>query len=406
MPVPTPTDAPARRLGALDALRFFAAISVVFFHFTMTSGGWDGPPPAAVGAIGPWVMYGTMGVPLFFVISGFVVLMTAWGRDVPHFVASRVARLFPAYWVAVALAAVISLFLWPGGVTKLDAVLNLTMLQGAAGVQDIDRSYWTLWTEARFYLLLAVFILVGITRQRVLAFATLWPLLGLIVARTDNPLLATLLIADYAPYFAGGMLLYVIYRDGHDLGTWLLVGLQSLFALHFAVGNYPASLAQTSMWPASKPVIAVVSFACFGLVALVTLTRINRLGMRWMTVLGVLTYPLYLVHQDVGMYVLHLLHGDASPWVAMGAAVLVSLALAVVLHYAVEKPLGGRLRTAMLSSLRRTGSEAAAAPGAGPVSTATRHLPPRDVVRPAARTGNIRRAAGEARPPVPAGARD
>ena len=45
-----------------------------------------------------------MGVPFFFVISGFVVLMTAWGRDVPHFVASRVGRLFPAYWVAVVIA--------------------------------------------------------------------------------------------------------------------------------------------------------------------------------------------------------------------------------------------------------------------------------------------------------------
>ena len=66
------------------------------------------PRPSAVGALGRWAAYGAMGVPLFFVISGFVVLMTAWGRDVPHFVASRVGRLFPAYWAAVVIAGVIA----------------------------------------------------------------------------------------------------------------------------------------------------------------------------------------------------------------------------------------------------------------------------------------------------------
>jgi peptidoglycan/LPS O-acetylase OafA/YrhL len=405
--VQTPTSSAGRasRLGALDALRFVAAVSVVCFHFTMTSGAWDGPPPEAVGTVGPWVMYGTMGVSLFFVISGFVVLMTAWGRDVPHFVASRVGRLFPAYWVTVAIAAVISLFLWPAGVTKADALFNLTMLQGAMGAPDIDRSYWTLWTEARFYVLLAVFVLVGITRQRVLAFATVWPLLGAMVAQTDNVLLSTLLIADYAPFFAGGMLLYVIYRDGHDLTAWLLVGLQSLVALHFALGHYPASLAQTSMWPASKAMIAAVSFACFGLVAIVTLTRVNRLNARWMTFLGALTYPLYLVHQKVGLYVIHLMHRDSSPWVAMAVGALVSLLLATALYYTVEKPLGGRLRKAVLRSLRRSDSDSAPSTRADRPASTTRHLPPVDIVRPAHSTENLRRPAREPREPVPTGAR-
>jgi peptidoglycan/LPS O-acetylase OafA/YrhL len=231
------------------------------------------------------------------------------------------------------------------------------MLQGAIGTPDLDGSFWTLWTEARFYVILAVFIVVGITRQRVVAFATLWPVLGTIVAHTHNSLLSTLLIADYAPYFAGGMLLYVIYRDGHDLGTWLLVGVQSLFAAVFAAGHYPLSIANTAMWPASQAVVAVISFACFGLVALVTLTRISRHSARWMTFLGALTYPLYLVHQKVGLYVIHLVHGDVSPWAAMGAAALLSLSLAIVLHLAVEKPLGGRLRLAMLQTLRQTGTD-------------------------------------------------
>lgn len=362
-----PTPGRGGRLGALDALRFVAALSVLSFHFTMSSGAWGGNPPSALGSVGPYSIYGTMGVALFFVISGFVILMTAWGRDIPSFVASRVGRLFPAYWAAVVIAGVVTFVLWPAGSAigghapeKAGAALNFTMLQGAMGVRDLDGSFWTLWTEARFYVILAVFILVGITRRRVLAFATLWPVLGAIVAQTQDSLLGTLLIADYAPYFAGGMLLYVIYRDGHDLGTWLLVGLQVLLSVQFAVGHYPVSIAATAMWPASKAVVAVISLTCFGLVALVTLTRVNRRSAGWMTSLGALTYPLYLVHQKVGLYVIHLLRGDVSPWAAMGAAALLSLSLATLLHLAVEKPLGGRLRAAMLHTLRRTGADSRA----------------------------------------------
>jgi peptidoglycan/LPS O-acetylase OafA/YrhL len=342
-------------------LRFVAALSVVAFHFTGITPGWGNVrAPGEVDVLGRWAAYGAMGVPLFFVISGFVVLMTAWGRDVPQFVASRVGRLFPAYWAAVVIAAVIAFIAWPAGSlvnghapSKAGAALNLTMLQGAFGVPDLDGAYWTLWTEARFYLLVAVFILVGITRRRVLAFATLWPVAAAIADHAGQHLLTTLLIADYAPYFAGGMLLYVLYRDGHDLGTWLLVGMQSLFALHFATGYYPVALTRATGWPVSTTLVAAISFGCFGLVALVTLTRINHRSARWMTFLGALTYPLYLVHEKVGLYVIHLLRGHAGPWAVLGAATVVALTLATLLHYGVEQRVSRRLRSATMDMLQR-----------------------------------------------------
>src|SRR3712207_7907762 len=136
-----------RRLGLLDVLRLLAALSVVAFHYlARTSPAWDGAPPAEFGIAGQLAIYGRMGVPLFFVISGFVVLMTAWGRTVPEFAASRIGRLFPAYWVAVVVSAVIVLVLWPEKpgffgheISRGGALLNLTMLQGAFGVRSEER---------------------------------------------------------------------------------------------------------------------------------------------------------------------------------------------------------------------------------------------------------------------------
>lgn len=392
----------------MDALRFLAALAVVAFHLTGINPGWEGRAPAETDTLGRWAAYGAMGVPLFFVISGFVVLMTAWGRDVPHFVASRIGRLFPAYWVAVGIAAVFAFVLWPAGSvsegvapTKGDALVNLTMLQGAFGVRDLDGAFWTLWTEARFYVLVAVLVVVGITRRRVLAFAALWPLAGALAQQAGQPLVATVLIADYSPYFAGGMLLYLLHRCGHDLLTWLLVGMQALFALHFALGYYPVALTRATGWATSGTLVAVVSTACFGLVALVTLTRVNRVGARWMTTLGALTYPLYLVHEKLGHFVIHLLAGRTSAWLVLAAALAAPLALAVLVHRAVERPFGLRLRTAVLTALRRDEApEPTRAPAvAGPAVPA-----PAEAVAVAVATGETPLTTSARRPvthPVP-----
>lgn len=355
----SPASGRTARLGVLDALRFLAALSVVGFHFTGITPAWgDKRAPGAIDGLGHLAAYGAMGVPLFFVISGFVVLMTAWGRDVPQFVASRVGRLFPAYWAAVLIAMVFAFGVWPAGSvseghgpTKVDALVNLTMLQGSLGVPDLVGAFWTLWTEARFYVLVAVLILIGINRRRILAFAALWPFAGLLAAQFHQPLLSTLLISDYAPYFAGGMLLYVIYRDGHDLTSWLLVGVQSLLALKFAVGYYPMAVPRATGWAASTTTVALISLACFAAVALATLTRLSTVTASWMTFLGALTYPVYLVHEKIGFFTIHALRG-ASPWAALGAATLAALIVATLLHYSVERPLGGRLRRAVHRSLQ------------------------------------------------------
>lgn len=106
----------------------------------------------------PFAAYGWLGVELFFLISGFVICMSCWGRSVGDFFTSRVTRLYPAYWFAV-LATTAVLLLIPGGQKPLpwpDVLTNLTMLQEPLGVRMVDGVYWTLFAELRFYLLFAL----------------------------------------------------------------------------------------------------------------------------------------------------------------------------------------------------------------------------------------------------------
>lgn len=408
MPTSVSRDAP--RLGALDALRFLAAATVVAFHFTARdSPAWDGRVPESLDGIGTWTSYGRLGVPLFFVISGFVILMSSWGRSVPSFVASRVGRLYPAYWVSV-LVSVGVIAAWPVAAsffehdfTVSDAVLNLTMVQAAFGTPDIDGVYWTLWYEARFYLLIALLVAIGLTRNRVIAFAALWPITGAVVSRTDNPLLSTLLMPEYAAFFAGGMLIYLLHREGHDWGVWLLLAMQGAIALHFSLPMNAATLTSTTPFPPSPVALAGLTFLCFALVAVATLSPVSRWDARWMTFAGALTYPLYLLHENLGWLVIAKSRDLLGPSGAVLLAVVVSLLAAVCVHRFVEQPFGPLLRRTALGMLHQTVQRAGApVPGRAEPTTSVIDVtgrpprPPHPHVRPTAAPLPVHRIPGAA----------
>ncbi|MFD6812242.1 acyltransferase family protein, partial [Streptomyces anthocyanicus] len=90
------------RLYVLDGLRLGAALMVVAFHYTaLGAEAWDRPAWTVFPEVSRFTSYGYLGVQLFFVISGFVICMSAWGRPLKAFFVSRVIRLYPAYWFAV-----------------------------------------------------------------------------------------------------------------------------------------------------------------------------------------------------------------------------------------------------------------------------------------------------------------
>jgi len=352
---------PPSRLAALDGLRFAAAAAVVVYHLTArTSSAWGPGQADALGGVGRWTSYGSLGPELFFVVSGFVVLMSVWGRPTAHVVASRVARLYPAYWVAVLTTGALLLLLWPEGkhVTVHQVLVNLTMVQSALGVEHVDGVYWTLWTELRFYALVGLFSLVGVTRRRALAVVVLWPLAAVTAERAGWDGLATVLVSDYAPLFAAGMALHLAFRaadDGPRLGaaTWCAVVGNTLLAVWRVVPSRSDVLARTTGYEPSALLLGAGVVGCVAAVAVVTLTPLARIDSRRLTAAGALTYPLYLVHEYWGLYVVRL----TSPWlpaaVSVAAAVAVVLGLAWGVHRGVERPLGPRMRAATEAALVR-----------------------------------------------------
>ncbi|QCU77458.1 acyltransferase [Citricoccus sp. SGAir0253] len=371
-PAPAPTPAPAApaasrpRLALLDALRLLAALSVLLFHWTAWHhGNWGrhGEPAAEAW---PWLSQftsvGALGVQLFFIISGFVILLSSFGKSPARFIGSRVGRLYPAYWLAVLLAAVLIFLVWPElGAQRRPADLwaNLTMFQGGFGVGHLDGVYWTLWVEMKFYLWILAFTLVGMTVRRVMVFAVAWPLLGnalylgLRVAGLDVGWVQHLLFPEYSALFAGGMVLFLLFRFGHTPGRWAALSVNVALACAWSAGIQRRETLELTGYDYPLALFLGLVLALFAAVALIVLTPLARVRLPGATLAGALTYPLYLLHQLWGWYLIRLL----SPH--LPAAVVLALSLAAVLgaawtvHRWVESPLGPRLQRAVTAGLGR-----------------------------------------------------
>jgi peptidoglycan/LPS O-acetylase OafA/YrhL len=309
-------------------------------------------------------LYGFMGVELFFMISGFVICMSAWDRPLSEFFTSRVARLFPAYVAAVLITATVArLMLPPGDPGRPDQdtiIANLTMLQSFLGLPNVDTVYWTLAVELKFYLLFAIVVWRGLTYRRVVAFALAWLALSSILTIAEPGVLATLVETQYAACFVAGIAFYLLYRFGPNL---LLVGLIAASWLIAMQKNSHRTLPwqHTLLSPVTEKLIITGFFLVMGAIAL---GYANWIRGRWLVIAGALTYPLYLVHRLIGLIMIDRLGGRLQHWAVLPTTVATVIALAWLVHLVVERPLGRRLRRGLLASfaaVRGPGSADAAA---------------------------------------------
>lgn len=311
------------RLAALDGLRFLAALSVVFFHFvgqvpsTMQTM-WGRPVDSVFPEAQSYFAYGRLGVELFFLISGFVICMSAWGRTPRDFFISRVTRLYPMYWVAIAITACVIYFAGdPFGQPHPRVIFaNLTMLQTPLGVENLDSVYWTLWPELCFYLTFAVVVWKGLTYQRVVIYCGLWTVAAVLAPGADIHLLTLLVNPPSAPYFIAGMAFYLMYRYRPTPLLWGIVAMSWLLALHYLLTPGGGRL-DWDVWQPGRGWLVLIITVFFLLVAAVALGWTSRIRWRGLTVAGTLTFPLYLLHDAIGVNVMHHFGDRAHPWVVV-----------------------------------------------------------------------------------------
>ncbi|WAZ27169.1 acyltransferase [Streptomyces cinnabarinus] len=366
--MPLPKEAPAavaerplqplrtRRLHVVDGIRLVAALMVVLHHYAGTrrlnepgNEIWSRPVSEIMPSVFRVAAYGWIGVEIFFVISGFVICMSCWGRTPRQFFVSRVIRLYPAYWFAVLFTTGV-LVLLRGAAERLplrEVLLNLTMLQAGSDVPNVDPVYWTLWSELRFYLLFLVVVAMGLTYRRVVVFCCVWGAVAMLAPVSGFPLLELLANPDGAWYFIAGLALYLMHRFGPDLLLWGILAMAWLMG-QLELGERVA-YEGVSGWRG-----AVLIFTGFLLVMVaVSLGLTDRIRWKWLVTAGCLTYPLYLTHYVAGTAVISRLHGTLDARLLVGLLIAGFLLLSLLVHRVVERPVSRLVKRGLDASFAR-----------------------------------------------------
>ncbi|MFJ4619106.1 acyltransferase family protein [Streptomyces sp. NPDC088812] len=357
-PAPARRRERASRLHALDGIRLLAALMVALHHYAGTRRAdrpgnpiWGRPVSEIMPTVFHVASYGWIGVEVFFVVSGFVICMSCWGRTPRQFFVSRVIRLYPAYWFAVLFTTGV-LAAWPGVWERVrwrDVLLNLTMLQSGSGVRNVDGVYWTLWSELRFYLLFLAVVATGLTYRKVVLFCCVWGAAAMLAPAADLPLLELAADPDGAWYFIAGLALYLMHRFGPDLLLWGILGMSWLMAQR-ELGLRIDEVERVSGWRG-----AVLIYTVFlGIMVAVALGRTDRIRGRWLVTAGSLTYPLYLTHYAAGTTVINRLRDELDARLLVALVLAGFLVLSLLVHRCVERPLARVVKRGLETSFART----------------------------------------------------
>lgn len=322
-----------RRLELLDVGRFVAACCVVAFHYSF-NGISSGKIASLthIPSIVDFTKYGYLGVEFFFMISGYVIFFSARTRTAGEFAVSRAVRLYPAFWVAVMLTSAAAVF-WGGplmSVHPMQVLANLTMIPDLLGYEYVDGVYWTLQLELFFYAAVLLGLMLGLQKRLDVLFLSLPFALALAAALVQLPYLGT-----YYAYFAAGAV-FAIQKSRPSFWSFASLATCCGLCVAFAV-KHAASMSEQRGIEFSALVVGLVIAAQFAFFFALNLPRVSALRIPGSKLLGGLTYPLYLIHQNIGYMILSRFATDDSKALWYPVTIAVAFGITYLIHMHVER---------------------------------------------------------------------
>jgi len=310
-----PSPNPAHRAWPLDLLRIFAALLVLVQHWSIVGLS----EVADSDYLKVAFSYGYLGVDVFFFISGIVITRSALSSDARRFTVARFARLAPAYLVILLISIPVGLYTKDTRYEISSIFSSLSFSEFVTQPQADDLlilDSWTLWVEIQFYFLIAVLLLLfglwqmlvrthtGISLSIFKVIFSIWlAFLALNTAGNSGiPILLTL--GGFATAFICGGLFGTVTNLNSLLRLSPILFLATTLMFY---GFYERSLNSMGTFGSLDLQSSHVLVATF-LVVLCLLAVLSGLvagplparSAKIITIAALATYPLYLMHQELG----------------------------------------------------------------------------------------------------------
>lgn len=325
-----------------DVFRGVAALMVMFHHYTRR---YD----LLFVHVKTWPIMcsydlGSWGVCVFFVLTGFFLIPSLNSSpDLWTYYKKRVIRLYPCYIPCVIITWLIMYFAQPLGTRNVSFVAflgNLTMLQSFIGLPNVDGAYWTLAVQLIVYLLIgALFFFVNKDVKKLLFIMFIWLFVGCLVwllnFRLGISRLSFITDAKYIQLFIQGLLLHCIgVKQGTPYYMYFFLALCVCYDLLW----FPFSYFLFNL------------FLVLGmLVVKLTHFNLNRRGL--LVFLGSISFPLYLLHQNIGYLIIRYIESiglTSEFWIIIPILLITGLAWFVACF--VERPCSRGLRRVLFNN--------------------------------------------------------
>jgi len=319
-------DPNSKRLYTLDLFRGVAALSVMLLHYTYSYRIHYGQFYDSQFDF----RYGYLGVQFFFIISGFVIFLTVLkSKSIFDFLYRRITRLYPTFLFCLfATFTLVSVFGLPGREKSLHtAFWNIIMIPGFFGIPSVDGAYWSLVPEVFFYIFM-MFVMVSKQVKNILAIGCIF----LAFTWVDKyiykfPLqLGIALNIEWNALFFAGILFYKLKFES----------LRKNLLIHFLIILSFGTVCQVLNSSIEK--IIVASF--FILFYLFSYDKLEWVKWKFFIFLGLISYPMYLIHQNVGYLLLNQLKPFLGhyPIVFVAMPVLSIIGISWLIHKFIEVP--------------------------------------------------------------------
>jgi peptidoglycan/LPS O-acetylase OafA/YrhL len=307
----------------VQALRAFAALTVVLHHLALAQFGIDNVYGSSTRFLVPFVSFGQFGVDLFFVISGFIMVVTTWrlmgtSNAGSLFFLRRVIRIYPPYWLAVAPVLVAHAYLAHQGLhilggapgSKTNLLATFLLLPHPSNEFMSLPPAWTLVFEMSFYIVFAC--LLSLRQRLLLPALVIWffaeVVFALAFGSSDNFILA-FLGTPLPIEFIGGAFIGLLYvHAAMPMGRLVAcISVLSVAALwiseimlgdvayaHYSISDQAANALMTYHNTLGRVLIAGIPafLLVYGAVAL-EMKRLYR-SPAWLVRIGDASYALYL----------------------------------------------------------------------------------------------------------------
>jgi len=300
----------------VDLVRFACAVSVAVFHLTWMTAG-----------IAWFMPFGWVGVQVFFVISGLVIANSAEGASARQFLTGRFLRIYPTAWCAAIVSYPLFLWEFPKMADRLQRLyFSIVLFPGPF----IATAYWTLPIELSFYFVVYSLIVFNGFRyiQSLAILLILWGTPYLVALALNSRGLVhwgwvnfeyvweNMSLLRYGPYFGLGILVWLYKEKRLGKAGLLAAGLALVLALmeiyakaQEILPNFARSAGTQTPWT-HLATASNIAF-CMAFAAILLSVRFNHrfpanaAERRAVRLLGLTTYPFYLLHERVGAFVIY-----------------------------------------------------------------------------------------------------